>query len=343
MKSKSVITGHDYGADLFSAIRELGDHMDIQFAVVSQNKTDRNENRGGISVENPKSHSYSHCEYDGIGAFSSFLKSVGITPGSIPTCREPSCPPDWKRYFQIVKILIQGTLRDRRDGTGWKNYKSESGIYPDSPDHFRHWFLLNPAETRRVHEKAREADVSTNSYLLNRIHNHFASSMISDAGKICRWMVAVNLRGPVALDRPEGNHSSSIGIYVHSDDPPQKTHRRVKKAFTSKDHWANWNFMTISRTIGKRKLVEGMKKNAEKGVRPYIGTFSNLGKWTLPDFQETGMLFSPPPGPNTPFSAGALEVNGSLGLAFQCHPSLKLTEETLDSIISALQHDLMQS
>lgn len=343
MKSKSVINGYDYAEDFFSAIEEQGNNMDILFATVQSKKSEDLADVEQYKEQNIPCVNYSHAKYDGIGSFLTFLDSQKVKTDKVLECKNPYCPPNWMRYYLFLKLMVKGKIKDARDGIGWKDYDYHTDFTSYSPKYIKHWFLLSREETEAFEHKTEQSGVSNNSYLLNLLQKHCAPFMILDTSKSCKWMIPVNLRGPVALDRTAGNHSASLGIYVSSADQPEKTHKYIKKAFKANDHWATWDLMTITKAIGKKKLIEGIKKSDEKGIRPFIGTFSNLGSWSLQGFNGAGMLFCPPPSTTAPFAAGALKVNGSLGFAFQIHPSLKLTESSLSDLISNFKSELFNN
>ncbi|MBN2653027.1 MAG: hypothetical protein JXR63_11660 [Spirochaetales bacterium] len=334
-KKERIITGHDHGGDGFEIIDMLDLKQMINFSILNGDQFQKVINEKRVSTLELETKSYPHAKYDGIGAFSEFIKESGFTPPKLPLSKEQNAPSKIVRFFLFSKAMIVGRKIDLRDSKDWKNFDITAKINNEdkSINNIDFWFVLSREQTMKLEEKASMAGVSLNSYLLNKLNKTIFSHM-SDENIPRRWMIPVNMRGPVQLDNQYGNHSSSLDLYQLPREAPLQTHKKIKKALKKKLHWKSWIFFTIIKTIGKDKLYQILTNPKNPAIRPYIGSFSNLGSWLIPGLEDGTMFFSQSVSKTVPFACGAVKVNGILGITWRKHPSLLISNEDFKRMLA---------
>jgi hypothetical protein len=301
VRVRMVIVDRDVVGQWFEAIASLGEDTHIHFG------------RVGAKGATPEWFDLPHARFDGIGGFAELLRTNGHSGlGALPelkrgrTHRVLDLIRSWLRYvFRLRPTYVFLPMSDRSK-TGAKAVTR----------------VFDVEETELIADRAKALGVTVNTLLLDRI-TRVVRRRLDGAPRDVAWMIPVNMRGPVTLDRDTGNHSSFLEIRVRDGEPETMLQERVLGAIAQGDHWAFWYVFKVGRLFGRigRKLFMRMTIN---GRPHWVGSFSNLGRWDPPADGATpwAWVFFPPPVPSQPLGVGCVTYHGRLGVALQLHSSL---------------------
>lgn len=256
--------------------------------------------------------SLSHATYDGLGGFVHLLRgNAGGAHVAVPVRK--SRKPTWR---QRATALLGLVARKPEPAAAWKAMAPAWQAGRPAPGTAVTTELLDTESTRRLVQKARARSVPINSLLLGALGR--ASQAELDAGP-ARWMMPVNMRGPVALARDTANQTGYLQIEVPRDATASQVHEQVKLALGRRDHWATWIFLNVGRVVGYAgmRAIYKLQMSRFQG-RPFVGSFTNLGSW-----DGHGEWFVCPPVARTcPVGVGVVVCNGQLSLTIEAHPSM---------------------
>lgn len=273
----------------------------------------------------------SHAEYDGLGGFVHLLRLD--QPGAqidvpVRKSRKPS-------LMERASALLALIARKPRPAAAWK------GMHSAQPRRRTHagaalaTVLLDKDRTGRLEVKAKTLGVPLNSLLLSALGRASQSEL---EGGPALWMMPVNMRGPVALAIDTANQTGYLQIEIASNASPCQAHEQVKEALRRRDHWATWLFLNAGRVVGYAGMRQIYKlQMARFGGRPFVGSFTNLGKW-----DGHGHWFVCPPVARTcPVGVGVIICNGQLSLTIEAHPTMAesalLTRTILRRMLAQLE------
>jgi hypothetical protein len=254
----------------------------------------------------------SHATYDGLGGFVQVLRDS--YPGrhfAVPV-RKSRPPSLLARTTAVLRLLA----RKPKAAAAWKGHDSAwRGQRTRAGTEFA-TSIWDVAATRRLDAKARAHGVPLNSLLLQALGE--ASRPELEAGPEI-WMMPVNMRGPVALDRDTANQTGYLEIEITGDRSVAQVQEQLKLALRRRDHWATWLFLNASRLVGYAGIRQIYKvQMARFEQRPFVGAFSNLGRWKgVGDWHVC-----PPVSKTCPVGAGAIVCDGKLSLTVEAHPSI---------------------
>ena len=153
----------------------------------------------------------------------------------------------------------------------WTGYRTKAG------NEFATQFF-DAAATRRMETKARALGVSLNGLLMHTLA--VATEPELEAGPRI-WMMPVNLRGPVQLDRDTANQSGYLQLEISADAYGgvacrSRSSLRSAAAITGRagrfSTSASSSGCPASRHVFKLQMARFQN-------RPFVGSFSNLGAW----------------------------------------------------------------
>lgn len=295
--------GPDPGGLAFEELAALGERTDIRFGRVA-----------GADVtwaDTP------HARCDGLGALARLLRADGHTV-TLPTLT-PSKRPGFFRTLWAVLRHDPGA--ERRPSVAWRRF--EGGRTPAGPPSRPAWRLLPADASGRIEAAAEARGVSSNSLLLAALDRAVAPRLVREL-RPSLWLVPVNMRGAVQAGRDTQNQSSFLPVTVPRDGPPEAVHGEVRRLLAAQVHWAAWAVaMVLPRWVSRARYTAYVKKYHARSGHPWLGTFSNLGAWDVPDATD-GWVFAPPTARTVPLAAGAVTLRGRLGLALDAHPVLDL-------------------
>jgi hypothetical protein len=200
--------------------------------------------------------------------------------------------------------------------------------------------VLSQEATAALHRQARERQSSLNSLLLwglDRLARQTwlprAATTIDWAAQRTQWLIPVNLRGAVKLQRDTANHVGLMDVLLPAAATPAQVHGELRSELSKDSPWAAWRLMSMARWLSPSVVSSMVHKEAERGV-VHTGLFSNLGEWGMnpssPEHQAT-WLFCPQTTRKTPVAAGAVGWAGRLALALQLHPMFEVSPDTVSA------------
>ena len=273
----------------------------------------------------------SHAEYDGLGGFVHVLRNA--FPGrefKVPV-RQSRAPSLAKRAAALLRMIAQKPV----PAAAWKGYDANwSGRRPHAGSEFATMFFSKEV-TRRLNAASRTNGVSLNSLLMHTLAK--ASQPDLEAGPRL-WMMPVNMRGPVKLERDTANQTGYLQISIPDDASIGDVQDQLKLALRRRDHWASWAFLNISQLVGYagiRHIFKFQMKRFQN--RPFVGSFSNLGAWS----GVGEWCICPLVTLTSPVGVGAIVCDGRLALTVEAHASIKReagwTQSLMDRWAALLQ------
>jgi hypothetical protein len=273
----------------------------------------------------------SHAEYDGLGGFVHVLRQA--YPGrdiKVPA-RQSRMPSLGKRLAAVMQMCLRKPVA----AAAWRGHDPDwTGHCPNAGGEFATGFF-SAETTSRLNAKARAQAVSLNCLLMHTLA--LATEPELEAGPRI-WMMPVNMRGPVQLDRDTANQSGYLQIEVAADAPLARVQEQIKQALRRRDHWASWTFLNLSQLIGAAGIRHVYKLQMQRFTgRPFVGSFSNLGAW-----KGVGeWCVCPLVTRTSPVGVGAIVCDGRLGLTFEAHASVRReagwTQTVMDRWAALLQ------
>lgn len=253
-----------------------------------------------------------HRDYDGVGGILVSARRVGMTPPTVPTGRQRTPPPFWRRWRS-------GPVERVPQAPRWRYLETQT---TPSAAPLMQWLTVE--QTHALSRYADSQNVSLNSLLLLALHRAVCATLM-DEDQTGSWCFPVNMRNAIKIPRQEMNLSSAFYMTVASDDPPSLIDKSIRAHLKANVHWRYWHLARIGRFIGQRG-VDWLCARMLNG-KAHMGSFSSLGEWEM-DFASAGMAPDTvfcccgPGSPNHPVANGAMVVNGRLNLALRLHPSL---------------------
>lgn len=254
----------------------------------------------------------SHAKHDGLGGFVHVLRQVYPDRTFRIPERKSRMPTWWKRIGAFLKLLTRPPI----PAAAWKGWDESYSNRDTSPGvEFAHG-LFDEATTHRLLAGARKHAVPLNSLLLSTLAR--ASRPDLDDGPV-RWMMPVNMRGPVALADDTANHAGYLQIDIANEATPSQVHEQVKLALARRDHWATWMFLNLPRYVGYAGIRRIFKLQMSRfGHRPFVGSFTNLGPWNNVGEWSVCPLVTK----TSPVGVGVIICDGRLSLTVEAHKSV---------------------
>jgi hypothetical protein len=273
----------------------------------------------------------SHAEYDGLGGFVHVLRKAHVGREFTVPARQTPMPSLRKRLGAVIEMC----LRKPTPVAAWRGYDPNwTGYLTKAGKEFATQFF-DAATTRRMEAKARAQGVSLNGLLMHTLA--VATEPELEQGPRI-WMMPVNLRGPVQLDRDTANQSGYLQLEISANASAASVQEQIKLALRRRDHWASWTFLNLSQLIGLAGIGRVFKlQMARFKGRPFVGSFSNLGAW-----KGVGQwCVCPLVTKTSPVGVGAIVCDGRLALIVEAHASIKReagwTQTVMDRWAALLQ------
>lgn len=248
--------------------------------------------------------SFAHRTIDGIAAMAEVVGAAEL-PELAPALRERPARP-------LPSPFV------RKAAARWKSFDASKVGEPSGRAHR----FLSAEDTQRLRERAKTASVSVNSLLAWALAYAVREEVDRAAASAMLFDIPVNLRGAprVAEASSAGNVFATLTVDLGLASPAA-VHAAIQTALSRGEHWSSWGSLVVGREQGL-EFVRGAAKSAAVpaafGFR--VGVFSNLGVWT--SATHAGVVFCPPPAPRTPLAAGAVTLDGRLGLMLSTHAGL---------------------
>jgi len=182
------------------------------------------------------------------------------------------------------------------------------------------WTVFEPDETQALCAAAKSCGVTVNSWLLSRVARLVEERREVRAPRI-GWVIGVNLRGAVALERATANHSTFLRLNLPRGAGARATHTLVEDALRRGLHWGSWDMMQAGGRLSDLAIQAAYEWEWRLPGK-WVGMFSNLGRLHGGGPPGMSWLFAPPVHRVLPFGAGCLTWNGRLSLVVQLDPRI---------------------
>lgn len=257
----------------------------------------------------------SHAGYDGLGWFATLIRQQqGDASIPIPRMNETKRP---SRLLQASALLRLMACKPQQAAiwAGW-NGAWQAPVGGAKAGNATATHVFDADRTRWLARIAAAKGVSINSMLLAALGRAGAAQL---EGGPAKWMIPVNMRGPVSLPRETANHTSYLQVTTAADATAEIVHRQIKIKLGSNEHWGAWLFTNCGRLVRLAGMKYLFKRElARTGGRPWTGAFSNLGTW-----DNCGLWSVCPPVAKTcPLGVGVVTCDGCLSLTIDAHPSI---------------------
>lgn len=253
-----------------------------------------------------------HSRYDGLGGLATLLRRDGFVPRGhvVPLGRERRPPGALVRASAMQAYLTSCSA------SPWIWPRLRPAPPDGRPSPNVGWTVFEPGETAALRAAAKRHGVSMNSWLLSHL-----SRLVEERRRVrapgLGWILAVNLRGAVALERPTANHAAALPLNLPRNAGARAVHAVVEDAIRRGLHWGAWDMVrACGRLLGER-AIEIVYEQGWNLPGKWVGMFSNLGKLRGGGPSGVSWLFAPPVCRGLPFGAGCVTWNGRLSLVVQ--------------------------
>ena len=293
----------DWAGAWFEILEEMGEYVGMRFGL---RDPEANEPAWQFS---------SHANHDGLGWFATLLRRErGDSSVDIPRMNDTTKPSRLARVRALLHLLARKPEQAAMWNTWNADWQAPAGGRKAGKAVATYAFDAD--RTRQLAAFAATKGASLNSLLLAALGRASGPQL---GGGRALWMVPVNMRGPVNLERETANHTSYLQIATAGEATAQDVHQQIKTKLADNEHWGGWLFTNCGRLVG----LAGMKylfnrELGRTGGRPWVGAFSNLGAW-----DNCGQWFACPPVAKTcPLGIGIVTCDGCLSLTMEAHPSI---------------------
>jgi hypothetical protein len=163
---------------------ELGEFIGIRFGRVA------------LGSNEPEWFFLPHTEYDGIGGLAELLRRRGAPDERLPQIKYPAPPSP----LSVLKVLPR--YLKPRERIEWLPMEKGAGstlAMPQPPTAVA-WRVFDEPTTSQIRRFCRKTGVTVNSFLLRHLTKAIRP-FLADQSAVIPWMIPVNLRGKVQLDR----------------------------------------------------------------------------------------------------------------------------------------------
>ena len=278
-----------------------------------------------------------HQFFDGVGGFVDVLRELDIPYDSthIPFTSHDSKSSWWPFISAIPKLIF--AKRQRLDFLppilSSNQPLAGSFAIAEAPEAVA-WHVFSESETSDIVKQSKLLGVTVNTLLIHTLDQTIRESL-KDKQDVTTWMLPINLRGLVSMQKETMNHSSCINIQINSGDSFDDTHKTIYSAIEKKQHWLNWKGYIAGRWISKKQKRKLLIK--DKAMSQWnIGCFSNLGVWDS-DKKLNALdtwYFTPPVLECQRIGVGCITFQNKLSLTMQLHPLLSVSPKVARSWIS---------
>ena len=269
-------------------------------------------------------HHFRHRDMDGISMIATMKKTLGYKSETLPQCREAQEPGFWQTWQRVRRSPKNKAAKIVR----WRNaddssVNTEFFSCANEPD----FFVLDSTVLHRLKQQAEECKVSCASLTLAALNKAVFEHCLEPDSQAW-WFYPVNVRGADPATHT-GNRSSGFYLALNANSSAADIHALVKQKLAAQEHWWLWKMAHIGRFIGKSGVRFIYQRLSQRQF--YLGSFSYLGNWSLPDHPALLLGVCGAGSANYPIATGITECNGQLTLALKFHPSLPAaaTRQTL--------------
>jgi hypothetical protein len=279
-----------------------------------------------------------HRDADGVSAITLLMEKEGHKVLSQPGLRIDNRPSLSKRLKALKKYISL----TKKVPIRWKNERIDRTGIPKTYA----MIVLSKEETKAIHEKAKELNISSNSLLLWALDKAvFKELLESDSAR--KWVAPLNMRPSENKDQLiRGNYSASIitNLFDRPEDSPNFIHQSIKNYLKDNIHWGSFIYSNMARFIGFKGTLKVARNIKEVGT----GVFSNLGIWPNEGIQINKNAKSydwravlAPTTQILPVAATSWQWGENMSLTLQLHPSLNVPEETCQRLLQNWSKNLL--
>ena len=318
-----LIDSKDVVSRWLQAAEKSSESMDILFG------------RGCSRTQSIDWRSYSHLQYDGLGAFARMLSDENAIPISIPLGKFPQATDTAQSLPPIIPDPNQPVAR----------LKASSNLAAVS-EHIENgqlaWHHFSLEASQALQSRVRQLRCTVNSLLLHTLNKSLLQG--NTVGPDFNWLIPVNLRGGLSLRRSSSNQVSYIHHTQRSAYCVQSTHRELHLQLQRGDHWRQYRRMRYFCRL-PLSLRQWILKRQHLKLAVPTGTFSNLGQWDAEASlkKEYFWLFCPPLASHHLVAAGSLCFQNQISLVLRIAANSPLAQRSAKHYMQAWQDSLIQT
>jgi hypothetical protein len=288
----------------FLALEELGEVMVMRYGRMKR-------------PDDPPLWDYvPHVQFDGIGGFADILRRYEQHRADPIHAREAS-PPSLRTVLRGVRGVLDRARRSAsRPGVPWERY--ERDVLPGIPTAVG-WAVLDEEETKRVQARL---STSTNSRLLWALDKAIAP-LVAGAHPPRLWLVPVNMRHAAGWTKDLINAVTPLPVEFEVGASPDQVHAAIKQRFEEGAHWATLYLHAAESRLAPARMQRSAVAYHRRPRHAWLGTFSNLGDWSVPGRPANWIFIGVPPVTLVhPISSAALTWGGRMTLTLQTHRAI---------------------
>ncbi len=253
-----------------------------------------------------------HYEVDGLSGFAQVLKKVS----NIETSTLPYINPDNRPSFLgRIKKVVEHLKKQKPIHYYWKKCDVNKIAHPIGYS----FALFSKEETKKLIKYCRDNQTNLNSLFLWAIDKECSTYFLT-SNQNRKWMVPANIRKKEQSQQFYGNHATALTINTLNSSP-QNIYQQIKNDLQSGIIWGGEIVANAPKYLGEN-IIRKMGKSTKS---PYMGLFSNLGKWPIgnkPSDEKKTWVVAPIVSRLCPLACVANYWNEAFNISFMIHPSL---------------------
>ncbi|MCG8668413.1 MAG: hypothetical protein MI867_03300 [Pseudomonadales bacterium] len=267
---------------------------------------------------------YAHAEWDGMGALSHFLESVGYGPQELLNVSHPQPNSIWKR----IALAFNPFGTEKPVPTLWNNYDDST-----NGESVLAWKVLSSEQSKIIENNFKDQSVSESSYFLWSLNKTVKQLLKND--DILSWFLPVNLRGPFRKSNPRANHSSGIYFNVSGSASPNDVQQKIRVQLKQNRQWGLLYQTHIGALLGPALMRYILNKTIRESR--YVGSLSMLGEWPIENSvhknANEAILICAPGSPMYPIATGVIKWKDQYTLCLRINPALQQTQQQVEDML----------
>lgn len=276
---------------------------------------------------------YKHESFDGLSAITDYFQKKFNQTIEVPKLHESFGPPG---FFKGIIGGINYQINRDLPKFEWKHRDFSKGITFSKQEKQIITLEFSPKESKELFKKLKETKTNFNCLCMLLLNQFIVENFIkSHQGKFL-WMLPVNMRGHLGDDFQTNNQSSYLDLVLEEGESPESLRQKMINKMNRKEHWYVWYGARMIPKHFSENAFMTIKKHLLNGGPPYMGNFSNLGRFNLPVEIEKPIFFGTNVTRVRPIGIGLLSVNDHLTLTMQFHETLGLKNEEVKELQTKL-------
>lgn len=265
---------------------------------------------------------FDHEQFDGLGGVQTYFKQHFQYELELPKLRKEWGSP---RFFNALIGAINYQKSRELPFIEWKHRDFSNGLSFSNTHKKIATLLITPEESKLFLSKLKDKKLNFNAYCMKQFTDFLRSEFLTSEVKDCLWQFPVNMRGHVPTFVGDLNQSSYVDIVVYESDSPDSIRNEMMTKFNKKEHWFVWYGAKFIPKLFPKAAFKTVQEHILIGGPPYLGNFSNLGSFEIPNCHEAIYLATPTTRVR-PIGFGTMSVNGHLTFTLQFHETLPVAE-----------------